>query len=79
MRIPYVIDNIAYRLGDVLHYLLQREQGQQVDVATAYFSIRGLAQLRDTLPSVRRVRLLLGVHRSVSCNVRSVCLNGLRR
>jgi hypothetical protein len=60
MRIPYVIDNIEYRLGDVLNYLLQREQGQQVDVATAYFSIRGFAQLRDTLPSVRRFRLLLG-------------------
>ena len=60
MRIPYVIDNIEYRLGDVLNYLLRREQGQQVDVATAYFSIRGFAQLRDTLPSVRRFRLLLG-------------------
>ena len=60
MRIPYVIDNIEYRLGDVLNYLLRREQGQQVDVATAYFSIRGFAQLRETLPSVRRFRLLLG-------------------
>src|SRR5712692_8218633 len=60
MRIPYVIDNIEYRLGDVLNYLLRREQGQQVDVATTYFSIRGFAQLRDTLSSVRRVRLLLG-------------------
>jgi hypothetical protein len=47
MHIPYVIDNIEYRLGDVLNYLLQREQGQQVNVATAYFS-------------VRRFRLLLG-------------------
>jgi hypothetical protein len=55
MRIPYVIDNIEYRLADVLNYLLQREQGQQVDVATAYFSIRGFAQLRDTLPLIRIV------------------------
>ena len=60
MHIPYVIDNIEYRLADVLNYLLQREQGQQVDVATAYFSIRGFAQLRETLPRVQRFRLLLG-------------------
>ena len=43
MWLPYVIDNIEYRLGDVLNYLLQREQGQQVEVATTYFSIRGFA------------------------------------
>jgi hypothetical protein len=60
MRIPYVIDNIEYRLVDVLKYLLQREQRQQVDVATAYFSIRGFEQVREILPSVRRFRLLLG-------------------
>src|SRR6266511_1132838 len=60
MRIPYVIDNIECRLADVLNYLLKREHGQQVDVATAYFSIRGFEQLRDTLPGVRHFRLLLG-------------------
>jgi superfamily II DNA or RNA helicase len=60
MRIPYVIDNIEIRLADVLNYLLQREQGQQVDVATAYFSIRGFELLRNTLPEVRYFRLLLG-------------------
>lgn len=40
--------------------LLQREQGQQVDVATAYFSIRGFEQIRAGLPGVRRFRMLLG-------------------
>jgi hypothetical protein len=60
MRIPYVIDNIVIRLADVLNGLLQREQGQQVDVATAYFSIRGFELLRNTLPEVRHLRLLLG-------------------
>lgn len=60
MRIPFVIDNIVYRLADVLNYLLQREPGQQVDVATAYFSIRGFELLRNTLPGVRHFRLLLG-------------------
>jgi SNF2 family DNA or RNA helicase len=60
MRIPYVIDNIEIRLADVLNHLLQREQRQQVDIATAYFSIRGFELLRDTLPDVRHFRLLLG-------------------
>ncbi len=60
MRIPYVIDNMDYRLADVLNYLLQRQSRQQVDVATAYFSIRGYEQVRDTLPDVRHFRLLLG-------------------
>jgi superfamily II DNA or RNA helicase len=60
MRIPYVIDNIEIRLADVLNDLLQREQGQQVDIATAYFSIRGFEHLRHTLPEVRHFRLLLG-------------------
>jgi superfamily II DNA or RNA helicase len=60
MRIPYVIDNIDTRLADVLNALLQRERGQQIDVATAYFSIHGFEQIRRTLPEVRRFRLLLG-------------------
>jgi superfamily II DNA or RNA helicase len=60
MRIPYVIDNIEIRLADVLNDLLQREQGQQVDIATAYFSIRGFELLRHTLRGVRHFRLLLG-------------------
>jgi hypothetical protein len=38
MRIPYVIDNIDHRLADILNYLLGRQSGQQVDIATAYFS-----------------------------------------
>ena len=60
MRIPYIIDNIAIRLADVLNDLLQREQGQQVHIATAYFSIRGFELLRNALPGVRHCRLLLG-------------------
>jgi superfamily II DNA or RNA helicase len=60
MRLPYVIDNIAVRLADVLNHLLEREQGQQVDIATAYFSIRGFDLLRQTLPGVGQCRLLLG-------------------
>jgi hypothetical protein len=60
MRIPYVIDNIEIRLADVLNYLLQREQGQQVDIATAYFSIRGFEILRYALPGLRHFRMLVG-------------------
>jgi len=41
VRIPYVIDNINNRLVNVLNALLQRQKGQDVGVATAYFSIRG--------------------------------------
>lgn len=59
-RIPYVIDNISYHLADALNELLRRMPGQQMDIATAYFSVRGFEQVRDTLPGVRRFRLLLG-------------------
>ena len=60
MHIPYVIDNLEARLADVLNYLLEPQTGQQVDVATAYFSVRGYELIRDALPSVRHFRLLLG-------------------
>ncbi len=60
MKIPYVIDNIDTRLSDILNGLLRREPEQAVDIATAYFSIRGFEQVRTTLPGVRRLRLLLG-------------------
>src|SRR5437588_12895472 len=60
MHIPYVIDNVNNRLADVLNYLLSQKSGQQMDVATAYFSVRGFQQLRHTLPNLRHFRLLLG-------------------
>ncbi len=60
MRIPYVIDNIDNRLAEILNYLLQRQKGQDVDIATAYFSIRGYQLLRHTLPNVHCLRLMLG-------------------
>lgn len=60
MRIPYVIDNVETRLADVLNYLLQRQTGQKVDIATAYFSVRGYNLIREPLSSVRHFRLLLG-------------------
>jgi hypothetical protein len=59
-RIPYVIDNIAYRLADVLNDLLQRGQDEQVDIATAYFNIRTFELLRHRLPGMRHFRLPWG-------------------
>ena len=50
MRIPYVIDNLETRLVDVLNTLLSRQPGQQVDIATAYFSVRGYELIREALP-----------------------------
>jgi hypothetical protein len=60
MRIPYVIDNVEHRLGDILNELLREQPGRELEVATAYISIRGFEQLRETLPDVRHFRLLLG-------------------
>jgi superfamily II DNA or RNA helicase len=60
MRIPFVIDNINNRLADILNYLLQSQGKQELDVATAYFSIRGFQQVRHNLPNLNHFRLLLG-------------------
>ena len=59
-RIPYVIDNIAVKLADVLNDLLAGQPQPQMDIATAYFSVRGFELVRTTLPGVRHFRLLLG-------------------
>ena len=60
MKIPYVIDNIEHTLADVLNFLLETQAGAELDIATAYFSIRGFEHVRRTLPNVRHFRLLLG-------------------
>lgn len=60
MRIPYVIDNQTHRLSDILSALLAEHKGQSLDVATAYFTVRGFALLRDGLLGVGNFRLLLG-------------------
>jgi SNF2 family DNA or RNA helicase len=59
-RIPYVIDNIQVTLDDVLNRLLTTQQQPQIDIATAYFSVRGYELLRVALAEVRHFRLLLG-------------------
>ena len=59
MKIPYVIDNINTWLADVRNGQLSHQPGQQFEVARAYFSIRGFQQVRETLPTVGRFRLLI--------------------
>ena len=59
-RIPYLIDNIAYLFADALNDPFQREQDEQVDIATTYFSIHGFELLWHTLPEVQHFRMLLG-------------------
>jgi len=60
MRIPYVIDNQAHRLADVLKSLLRDHSGRSLDVATAYFSISGFRQVQQGLSGLVNFRLLLG-------------------
>jgi len=60
VRIPYVIDNQKHRLADVLRYLLDTQSVQAMDIATAYFSVRGYEQLADRLQRLSSFRLLLG-------------------
>jgi hypothetical protein len=60
MRIPYVIDNQAHRLGDILNGLLSEHRGRSLDVATAYFTVSGFAHLKDRLLDLGNFRLLLG-------------------
>ena len=69
MNIPYVIDNVTHRLADVIDSILRDQPGQWVDVATAYFSIPGFQQVRQTLPGVRELRLLLGAEPQAAADV----------
>ena len=60
MRIPYVIDNDVHRLADVLNAILAQHQGKSLDVATAYFNVRGFTLLQKGLEDLGSFRLLLG-------------------
>ena len=58
--IPYVIDNQAHRMAGVLNDILAQHAGKSLDVATAYFNIRGFTLLREGLQDLGSFRLLLG-------------------
>ena len=60
MRVPYVIDNQDHVLADVLKAALAEHEGKSLDVATAFFSIRGFEVLREGLDGLGSLRLLLG-------------------
>ncbi|MFQ5852970.1 MAG: helicase, partial [Candidatus Binatia bacterium] len=60
MKLPYVIDNQAHRLADILKDLLAEHKGRSLDVATAYFTVGGFGLVREGLSSLGNFRLLLG-------------------
>jgi superfamily II DNA or RNA helicase len=60
MNLPYVIDNRAHTLADVLDDLLHGDAVHALDVATAYFNVGGFDLLREGLEELVSFRLLLG-------------------
>jgi superfamily II DNA or RNA helicase len=60
MRIPYVIDNQTHKMADVLNELLKGHEGKCLDIATAYFNVRGFRLLQDGLVKLGNFRLLIG-------------------
>ena len=49
MRIPYVIDNQNHRMADVLGGILAMHGSKSLDIATAYFNVRGFTLLQEGL------------------------------
>jgi superfamily II DNA or RNA helicase len=60
MQLPYVIDNQAHQMADVLNQLLADERIHALDIASAYFNVGGYALLRGGLSRLASFRLLLG-------------------
>ncbi len=60
MNLPYVIDNRAHTLADVLNDLLRSDAVHALDIATAYFNVGGFHLLRERLEELASFRLLLG-------------------
>ena len=59
-HIPYVIDNEKHRMADVLNEILAKHSGKSLDIATAYFNVRGFTLLQEGLKGLSSFRLLLG-------------------
>ena len=59
-RIPYVIDNDKHKLGDVLNQVLDEHDDLAMDIASAYFNIRGYQILSERMKRLGSLRLLLG-------------------
>lgn len=60
MRIHYVIDNQKHRMVDVLNDTLAGHVGKSLDIATAYFNVRGYGLLKEGLGNLGSFRFLLG-------------------
>ncbi len=45
-RLPYVIDNGQHKLADVVNQALKDHRDLAMDIATAFFNIRGYGMLR---------------------------------
>lgn len=60
MKLPYVIDNQAHVLADILKGLLTEHKGRSLDVATAYFTVGGFGLIQEGLTALGNFRLLLG-------------------
>ena len=60
LRIPYVIDNQNHRMADVLGGILAIHGSKSLDIATAYFNVRGFTLLQEGLQELGSLRLLLG-------------------
>ena len=60
LHIPYVIDNQNNLMTEVLNGILANHSGRSLDVATAYFNVRGFTLLQDGLQNLGNFRLLLG-------------------
>lgn len=59
-RLPYVIDNGQHKLADVMNQVLEDNQDLAMDIATAFFNIRGYGMLAERLKGLGSLRLLLG-------------------
>ncbi len=60
MNLPYVIDNRAHNLADVLNDLLRSDAVHALDIATAYFNVGGFHLLPERLEELTSFRLLVG-------------------
>jgi phosphatidylserine/phosphatidylglycerophosphate/cardiolipin synthase-like enzyme len=60
ISMPYVIDNRAHKLADILNDLLQSDAVHALDIATAYFNVGAFDLVREGLEGLASFRLLLG-------------------
>jgi hypothetical protein len=59
-RLPYVIDNDRHKLADVLNQVLADHRDLSMDIATAFFNVRGYQLVANRLKELGSLRLLLG-------------------